>query len=410
MKIFMLGWEFPPFFAGGVGVVCYQLSKYLSKRGIEVNFVMPSGPKEAESDFVNLIIANNLVSDKNIHIKKIDSLLMPYITSEGYLNLLKNKLMFKDFGSTGEIYGENLFAEIERFKEKLLIIGKNMEFDVIHAHDWVTFPAAVALKEATGKPLIVHIHITEFDKTGGVHADPGVYRIEKTGMDKADVIIAISNFIKNRLTDKYYVDPAKIKVIHNAAEIPEKDYKTSHKINENDKVVLFVGRITLQKGPDYFVEAAKKIVEKEPNVKFVMTGSGDMFPQIINKVAELGLTNKFIFPGFLNREQVFRLYSMADVFIMPSVSEPFGLVPLEAMASKTPAIISKQSGVSEIVGHVIKVDFWDVNDIAAKTLAILKYQTLNNELKKHGSMEVKMLNWDIPAQKCIELYNQLVYH
>ncbi len=409
MKIFMLGWEFPPFFAGGVGVVCYQLSKYLSRRGIEVNFVMPSGPKKAESDFVNLIIANNLVSDKNIHIKKIDSLLMPYITSKEYMNLLKNKLMFKDFGATGEIYGENLFAEIERFKEKLLIIGKNSEFDVIHAHDWVTFPAAVALKELTGKPLIVHIHITEFDKTGGMHADPRVYQVEKTGMEKADVVIAISNFIKNRLIEKYYIDPGKIRVIHNAAEIPEKDYRTSHKINENDKIVLFVGRITLQKGPDYFVEAAKKIVEKEPNVKFVMTGSGDMFPQIINKVAELGLTNKFIFPGFLNREQVFRLYSMADVFIMPSVSEPFGLVPLEAMASKTPAIISKQSGVSEIIGHVIKVDFWDVNDIAAKTLAILKYQTLNNELKKHGSMEVKRLNWDIPAQKCIELYDQLVY-
>ena len=264
------------------------------------------------------------------------------------------------------------------------------------------------LKKLTGKPLIVHVHITEFDKTGGTHADSRVYAIEKAGMDAADVVITVSNLVRQRCINQYYTDARKTRVVYNAVSAVEPSFEERFKISPNDKIVLFLGRVTLQKGPDYFIEAAKKVLDVDPNVKFVLAGTGDMLPRMIERAADLGIGHKVLFPGFVNQAQGAQLYKMADVFVMPSVSEPFGIVPLEAMSHGTPVIISKQSGISEVLKHALKVDFWDVNDIANKIIAALTYATLHQELKQHGSVEVRRFNWENTAGEVQQLYQELI--
>ena len=410
MRVLMLGWEFPPFFAGGVGMVCYHLTKALCQQGVDITYVMPFGPTMLRSDYMKILIADSLFPKTRFQLKEVHTLMGAYSTPTTYEKDFQTYLSSLPAEKRAKaLYGPNLFMETALFAEKVRLIAKDEEFDVIHAHDQWTFPAAIAAKQASGKPLVVHVHITEFDKTGGMNIDQRVYDMERAGMEAADLIIAVSNFIKKRLIEKYAIPEWKIRVIHNAAE--PFDNNIDHDatmIKETDKVVLFIGRVTLQKGPDYFVEAARKVLDIDENVKFIMAGSGDMLPRMIERVAELGMANKFIFPGFVNRQEVSKLNKIADVFVMPSVSEPFGLVPLEAMASETPAIISKQSGVSEVLTHVLKVDFWDVNDLANKILAVLHYQSMSHQLKQHGSTEVRSMTWDSPAFKCASVYNELL--
>ncbi|MBN1792574.1 glycosyltransferase family 4 protein [Candidatus Woesearchaeota archaeon] len=409
MKVLMLGWEFPPFFAGGVGVVCYHLTRALCQQGVDVTYVMPFGPSMLRSDYMRILIADNLFPRLRLQIKTVGSLLGAYATPGSYdADYQKYLASLPSDKRAKALYGPNIFEEARMFAAKVRLIAQFEQFDVIHAHDHWTFPAAIAAKEATAKPMVVHVHITEFDKSGGMSVDQRVYDMEREGMQRADLVIAISNRIKDQLMVHYGVPDWKIRVIHNAAEPALNVSHDAGKIKETDKIVLFVGRVTLQKGPDYYVEAAKKVLEYDPNVKFILAGTGDMLPRMIERVAQLGMTDKFIFPGFANREEVAKLGKIADVFVMPSVSEPFGLVPLEAMAQDTPAIISKQSGVSEVLHHVLKVDFWDVNDLANKIIAVLHYQTLNNQLKQHGAFEVRNLTWDVPASKCVSVYNELM--
>jgi glycogen(starch) synthase len=405
----MLGWEFPPYFAGGVGVVCHSLTKALSKRNVEVTYVMPKGPASVHADHVNLLVADNLVVDGAVNIMGVQSLLSAYDGWDDYAAHYRRFLKEQE-GEGGALYGKNLLEEIERFAQKTLhlVTAMNIDFDVIHAHDWTTFPAALALQKATGKPLVVHVHITEFDKTGGEHADSRVYEIEQRGMREANTVIAVSNLVKNRCVHQYHIDPNKIKVVYNAVEFGKRpSFQERFEIKQTDKIVLFLGRITLQKGPDYFIEAAKRVLDIDPNVKFIMAGSGDMLPRMIERTAELGIGNRVIFPGFVNREQGDQLYRMADVFVMPSVSEPFGLVPLESMYQGTPVIVSRQSGVSEVLQHALKVDFWDVNDIANKIIAALSYGTLHHELKNHGATEVMGFNWETVAAEVESIYNEV---
>ncbi len=411
MKVLMLGWELPPFFAGGVGIVCDELSKALNKKGVEITFVMPSGPKNLRVNHMKkVLIANNLYSDAKVKIKRVDSLLSAYQTAEDYALEYEHYLAEKGDSSKKPVYGRNIIEEVYRFASKVALIVKNEDFDIIHAHDWTTFPAAIAAKNISGKPLIVHVHITEFDKTGGMHANPDVYRIEKMGMDHADLIIAISNWIKNRCVEKYFQDPSKIRVVYNAATtMNDSVYYDGGHLKTKDKIVLFAGRVTLQKGPDYFVEAAKLVLEKDPNVTFILAGTGDMLPQVIDKTASLGISHKFIFTGFYNREDAEKLFSMADVFVMPSVSEPFGVVPYEAQIKKTPTIISKQSGISEVLNHCLKVDFWDVKALAAKILALINYKTLNKTMAENGYWEAKTSTWDRAADECLEIYRELTH-
>ncbi len=408
----MLGWEFPPYFAGGVGIVCYELTKALARHGTSVTYIMPRGPEHVHADHCTLLVADNLVLDKRVTIARVDSLLEAYTGYDDYAQRLST-LLKQRRGSTGALYGRNLLQEINLFAEKVQLLVKELgiDFDVIHAHDWTTFPAAMALKKLTGKPLIVHVHITEFDKTGGEHADPRIYAIEQAGMLAADRVIAVSNMIRNRCIHQYHIPPEKIRVVYNAVEFNKKPpLPEQFHLRKHDRIVLFLGRITLQKGPDYFLEAARKVIDVNPNVKFIMAGTGDMLPRMIERAAELGLGDKFIFPGFVNREQGDRLYRMADVFVMPSVSEPFGIVPLEAMYQGTPVIISRQSGISEVLKHALKVDFWDVNDIANKILAALSYRTLHRELTDRGNQEIQGFNWDTPAQHIEHIYEEVVTH
>jgi len=404
----MLGWEFPPYFAGGVGIVCYELTRSLAKQGVGVTYLMPSGPNDVHAEYVNLLVADNFIADSRVRIARVPSLMTPYGGLDDYQRHYQN-LLTQTKGGAKALYGKDLLAEMERFAQKavLLIEEQGADFDVIHAHDWTTFPAAIALKKLTGKPLIVHVHITEFDKTGGDHADPHVYSIEKAGMDNADVVITVSNLLKNRCVHQYFIPPEKIRVVYNAvSETPQLPPQT-FQIKKQDKIVLFLGRVTLQKGPDYFLAAAKRVCEVDPNVKFIMAGTGDMLQRMIERAADLGIANKIIFPGFVNREQGDELYRMADVFVMPSVSEPFGIVPLEAIRQGTPVIISKQSGVSEVLQSALKVDFWDVDDLANKIIAALSYATLHRELKHHGSAEVQRFNWENTASTVRGLYREV---
>lgn len=399
----MLGWEFPPFNTGGLGTACYGLTKGLVNNGVDVTFVMPKAPYKVKSH-VKILIAEEMA---NVLFVKVPSLLVPYVNSTSY----KQMLLQKTNGANHNIYGRNLFEEVYRYKAliaELFLRGSLGSFDIIHAHDWMTFPAAVELKKLSKKPLIVHVHATEFDRNGGNFGNKLVHDIENFGVSNADLVITVSAFTKNIVVKNYNVDPNNVFVVHNAVEFNDSDINEDFIIKKTDRVVLFLGRITLQKGPDYFVEAAKLVAERIPNVKFVVAGSGDMMPQMINRVIELGLMKKFLFSGFIRGKDVDRAYKMADVYVMPSVSEPFGITPLEAMRNGTPVIISKQSGVSEVIKHCLKVDFWDVNELANKIIAVLKYRALHNELKKHGSLEVKRFNWNEPAKKCISLYKKVL--
>lgn len=407
MKVLMFGWEFPPHFSGGLGVVCYELTKAMTSMGVQTTYVMPFGPKGMDADYVNLVIASNLLSNPNIKIEAVPSLLTPYVTSEGY-EVEYSKSLGKLEGTSTKVYSPTLFEEVHRFAHIAAQLGQSYEYDVIHAHDWLTFPAAMKVKAVTGKPLIVHIHATEFDRTGDGGVNQFVYDIERAGMHAADVVVAVSQKIKNRCVHQYGVPEEKVRVIYNAVNLSAPVPLEKYHIKEKDKVVLFLGRVTLQKGPDYFIEAAKKVIDKDPNVKFIMAGSGDMLPRMIRRAAELGIGDKVIFPGFVSRPDADRLYRMADVFVMPSVSEPFGLVPLEAMVQETPVIISKQSGVSEVLNHCIKVDFWDVDAMAQKILALLHYGQLNNTMKQHGSIEVQKFDWAKPAEQVNNLYKEVL--
>ena len=393
MKVLMFGWEFPPLSSGGLGTACYGLTKSLSRKGIEVTFVLPySGGFDV--DFLKLIPAGN------IKIKKIAALLRPYMTSQEYKKSLGGKPM-------PGIYGSTLFDEVHRYTLAAEKIAEDEEFDVIHCHDWMTFGAGITAKRKKKKPLVLHVHSTEFDRTGNHPTNHHVYNLERQGMHKADKIIAVSNFTKNKIMEHYGIPQQKICVVHNAVDFSQHYHDERFEIKKTDRIVLFLGRLTLQKGPDYFVYAAKKVLEHEKNVKFMIAGSGDMEPFVIEKAAELGIADKVLFAGFLNPDDVERAYKMADVYVMPSVSEPFGITALEAMKFKTPSIVSKQSGVSEVIRHSIKVDFWDIDEISNKIISLLRYNSLNETIRENAYSEVKKFSWDVPAEKCIDIYNEL---
>jgi len=395
----MFGWEFPPFSSGGLGTACYGLTKGLKNKGTDVTFVLPKSFPDMKAEFVKLVPA----AGPGITVA-INSPIIAYMTQEEYNERILN--WKKSKSSTG-LYGKNLFEEVLRYAKKAAIVARQENFDIIHAHDWMTYKAGIEAKKVSGKPLVIHVHATEFDRTGGNGVNQIVYKIEQEGMHAADSIIAVSQFTKNKIVEHYGINPDKITVVHNAVEFNENDYRhEDFKIKETDKVVLFLGRITLQKGPDYFIKAAKRALEIDPNIKFIVAGTGDMLGQTIEQAAELGIADKVLFTGFVNYAEVDRMYQLADLYVMPSISEPFGITPLEAMRNNTPVLISKQSGVSEVVNHCLKIDFWDVEQMANKILSVLKYEELSNTLKHHGSMEIKKFDWNEPAEKCVEVYNK----
>lgn len=397
-KVLMFGWEFPPQNSGGLGVACLGLSKWLSVLKTDIFFVLPKKGKYNNSS-CKFIFAD---VDSYIQRNEINSPLYPYITSNEYG-------IFE--GGENENYGFGLLQEVLRYGKEGAKIAKSLDFDVIHAHDWLSFPAGIEAKKATGKPLVVHVHATEFDRTGGNGINQSVYKIEKIGMQKADCVIAVSNFVKNILIQKYSIAPEKIEVVHNGFEEPEnvEDSFDPLPLKQNGaKIVLFLGRITLQKGPDYFLKAAKRVLEVDDNVYFIIAGSGDMERQIIEEVAYLGIHERVLFAGFLREETLWRMFEAADLFVMPSISEPFGLVPLEAISRDTPILISKQSGVSEVLKNAIKIDFWDTRKMANAIISILNNEALSTSLKEGGKRELINITWKKAAEKCKNIYEKIL--
>ena len=310
-----------------------------------------------------------------------------------------------------EHYGGDMYAEIHRYAASAVRLAIEEDFDVIHAHDWMTYPAGIAVAAISGKPLVIHVHSTEFDRSGE-NVNQMIYDIERRGMHAAQKIIAVSYLTRNIILTRYGILGEKVEVIYNGVEQNGENRMAFNKvgIRNDEKIVLFLGRITMQKGPEYFLMAARKVIEEIENVKFVMAGTGDMMHRIIEMAAQLGIGHKVLFTGFLRGDDVQKVYQMADLYVMPSVSEPFGIAPLEALNHDVPVLISKQSGVAEVLTHVLKVDFWDVNEMANKIVAVLKYPPLQLTLREHGNFEVRRLRWAGAAEKCLRVYREVAQH
>ncbi len=313
-------------------------------------------------------------------------------------------------GSTQPIggidYSGDLFTQAQQYARFCLTVARRERFNVIHAHDWLTYPAGLAVARLTGRPLIIHVHSTEFDRSGD-HVNQRVYDIERRGMHGATAVVAVSQLTKNVCVNRYGVRPDKVEVVYNGVELSPTQ-STSVGIESQDKIVLYFGRITYQKGPEYFIAAAKRILEYMDDVKFVVAGNGDQAARMIEMAASLGVGHKVLFTGFLRGADIARVFSLADVYVMPSVSEPFGIAPLEAISHDVPVIISKTSGVSEVLTHALKVDFWDVDDIANKVIAVLRHPPLGRTLREHGAFDVRRLTWDGAANRCEQIYHHAV--
>lgn len=437
MKVFMLGWEFPPFISGGLGTACYGLTKAMDKLGLKVTFVLPKmvdnnfathvkllSPTAMTTESLSRIDSCKINTFKNVSFRQIISPLKPYETPDIFQQRIEKTITQKQLqtktvstvstidntGSTPNAdYAGDMYSQIHRYAAIAAELAKNEDFDIIHAHDWMTYPAGIAVAAVTGKPLIVQVHSTEFDRSGE-HVNQTIYDIERKGMHMSDRIIAVSQLTKNIVTSRYGISEEKVDVVHNGAERVGKSKWTLNDttIKKNEKIVLFLGRITMQKGPEYFLNAAKKVLQKMQNVKFVMAGSGDLMQKSVEMAAQLGIGKKVLFTGFLRGESVQKIYQMADLFVMPSVSEPFGLVPLEALHNDVPVIISKQSGISEVLSHALKVDFWNTDEMANQIVAVLKYPALRLTLQSHGNFEARKLKWQDAAEKCAGIYQEIL--
>ncbi|MEA1924669.1 MAG: glycosyltransferase family 4 protein [Candidatus Altiarchaeota archaeon] len=407
----MFGWEFPPFNSGGLGTACYGLTRGLSRNNAELIFVLPRASGVKNENYMKILNTASLdIDNGSIKFKTIDSILTPYLSSESYINERYNKTKIEVDEKL--MYGNDLFSEVMRYSQEAKIIASNEAYDVIHCHDWLTFPAGIEAKKIAKMrglkaPLIVHVHATEFDRTAG-NPNQAVYNVERHGMYDADAVITVSNYTKNMVINHYGIDEKKIHVIHNSIDYMPSYSSEEFKIKKHHKIVLFVGRMTIQKGPDQFLWIAKKIAEKDDNIRFVMVGSGDMFPFIVEEAANLGIGDKVFFTDFMPQKDVERAYRIADVYVMPSLSEPFGITALESMKNGTPVIVSKQSGVSEIIENCVVVDFWDINRIADNIIRVLYNSDARNKLVGGSMEEIKKFSWNEPARKCIQLYSSLL--
>jgi glycogen(starch) synthase len=366
MKVAMIGWEYPPFKAGGLGTHCYGLTRSLADKNVKVDFYMPKTKHSAGSD------------NKNLVIKEVgETEIFPYDRPE-------------DKALAGKF-----FEAVYRYND-LVVAKVKGNYNVIHCHDWLTMKAGIALKEKMGVPLVITVHSTEYDRSGWLCPNQWFIDIEREGMEKADKIIAVSNFTKRVCVEKYGIPSDKISVVHNAV----------YPIDEGNTqdVVLFLGRLTIQKGPEFFLRAAKKVLEYE-NCKFVVAGMGDMLPRLIDQAVGMGISDKVIFTGLLTEEEVKHIYGIASVYVMPSVSEPFGITALEAISAGTPTIVSKTAGVSEAFCNCLQVDFWDTDEMANKIISLLRYDPLHVTLAEMGKREIDLFTWDRVAEKTIDVYN-----
>ena len=430
----MFGWEFPPHIAGGLGTACYGMTRGLARNDVEVIFVMPRASGDEDERFVKVVNASDVEARycdskiegaddimRKISFIHIDSNMVPYISPEEFETYREGyertgKKFWEREGDSwtqrytfSGKYGANLMEEVARYAVVAAEVARQLEgqFDVIHAHDWLTYFAGIAAKRVSGKPLVVHMHATSFDRSSSDNIDTRVYAIERAGMAAADRVIAVSNLTRNIVIEKYNIPAEKVVTVHNAVRFAEKENELPER-GVDDKIITFLGRITFQKGPDYFVEAAAKVLKRVPNVRFVMAGSGDMMNHVIRRVARLGIADRFHFTGFLKGDDVHKMFQLSDLYIMPSVSEPFGISPLEAMRSNVPVIISKQSGVAEVLDYAVKVDYWDVDAMADAIYGFVKYPALSKMFAKKGLEEVIGLKWNNAAAKIKTVYEDAI--
>lgn len=449
MRVLMLGWEFPPFIAGGLGVACYGLTKALDRLGHEVLFILPRPVDTSHSSHIKLLSPESSRGSFRLPRKRAAkgskgtpafepdyamsgfehavfkgvqaSFTSPYptftearggrgILAEGGVEGTEEadapaSLPIGMAQRGGGHYSGDLVGDADRYARLVVALARHERFDVVHAHDWLTYPAGIAIAGVTGKPLVVHVHSTEFDRSGdNIHQQ--LYDIERRGMHAADRVVAVSEFTKSICVQRYGVPTTKVDVVYNGIDREADQPAPGLQIESKDKIVLFLGRITMQKGPEYFIAAAKRVLEKIKNVKFVVAGSGDMTTRMIELAAQMGIGSKVLFTGFLRGRDVERVFSMADCYVMPSVSEPFGISALEAIHHDVPVILSKQSGVSEVLTHVLKVDFWDTDEMANKIVAVLRHPPLSQTLRHHGPFELRWLTWDGAAEKCVRSYER----
>ena len=428
MKVLMFGWEFPPHIAGGLGTACEGIVKGLAHNGVETLFVMPHASGDEDQSATTILNASdvavaNVSSTVEEFINKVkfmyvDSSIVPYVDPDEYFaaiekmraeGLTQTTVGFgQKFNFSGK-YGANLMEEVSRYAQVggTIAMQHKDEFDLIHAHDWLTYLAGIAAKELTGKPLVVHVHATSYDRGDEKHIDTRALDIETRGMQAADRVVTVSDLTRNIVINKYGIDPAKVVTVHNAVDFSGRENLEVER-GVKDKVVTFLGRITFQKGPEYFIDAAAKVLKRTKNVRFVMAGSGDMMNRAIAQVARLGIADRFHFTGFLRGMDVQKMFALSDVYIMPSVSEPFGISPLEAMRTGVPSIISYQSGAAEVLKYALKVDFWDVDALADDIYALVSYPALTAFASKQGFDEVNALKWNGATAKLKKVYESLL--
>lgn len=419
MKALMFGWEFPPHILGGLGTASYGLTKGMSlQEDMDITFVIPRTYGDEDQSFLKIIGACFVpVVWKNVDWNVVNERIGRFISPDEFYHFRNH--IFYDYNRIGTDdlgcinfsgrYPDNLLEEISNYEAVASVIAHSYSFDIIHSHDWLTYPAGIFAKQITGRPLVIHVHATDFDRSRG-NVNPTVYNIEKRGMDMADHIITVSDLTRNIVIEKYHIDSRKVTTVHNAVE-PLPNVESFKKLPKKDKIITFLGRITMQKGPEYFVESAARVLQRTKNVRFVMAGNGDMMDGMIRMVAEKGIADRFHFTGFLKGRDVYEMLAQSDVYVMPSVSEPFGISPLEAMQVGTPTIISKQSGCAEVVSNSIKVDYWDVEAMSDAMYAIVRYPALYRHLHEEGLKEIQTIKWEYAGQKVRAIYNQLLgYH
>ncbi len=417
MKALMFGWEFPPHILGGLGTASYGLAKGIHANGdMEISFVIPKPHGDEEKGFANIIGASDTpMAWRDVSWDYVNSRIGNVMDPDMYFRLRENiyadfnYLKLNDLGCiefSGR-YPDNILEEINNYSIVAGVIARTVPCDIIHSHDWLTYPAGIHAKNVTGKPLVIHVHATEFDRSRG-KPNPIVFGIEKDGMNNADHIITVSNLTRRTVIDKYGIDPAKVTTVHNAVIPLSDELLNLKKRDAKDKVVTFLGRITMQKGPEYFVEAAAKVLQKNKNVRFVMAGGGDMEQKMINLVAKRDIADKFHFTGFLRGNEVYQMFRDSDVYVMPSVSEPFGISPLEAMEMGVPSIISHQSGCAEILENVIKTDYWDIDAMADAMHSIISNPALHDTLRDNGIEEIKGITWEKAGKKVIDIYKKVI--
>jgi glycogen synthase len=404
MRVLTFGWEYPPAKNGGLGVACFGLTRELLQDGVEVIFVLPKTQN---------VIGNGrfLFADQERLLKVIntDIMIFPYQQATSIISTIVG------YDSTGKpiIHSRTILEEVHRFAHQAALIALSEEFDVIHAHDWTSYLAGVAAKIATGKPLVLHVHATSFDQAASDNVDPSIYKIEHESFIKADTIVTVSEYTKNIIVRKHGVSADKVVVIHNGCDNyePPKLMPVLEELKRQGKrIILYHGRISIQKGVDHFIRAARRVVDVDPNVVFVISGSGDMTTQIIEQVGALGLSEHVRFAGPLWDEDRDRMYQSADLVVMPSVSEPFGLVPLEALQHGTPTLITKQSGVAEVLKHALKVDYWDTEEMANQILSALRYPTMRRQLVQEGKVQLRSMSWRRTAEKVRTVYQNLIQY